>query len=71
MKQASIRTKDISKDLLHRGKTGIFINLKFIPMKGGADEYGNDHWVFQDVSKEQREQGIKGPIIGRARLNRK
>jgi hypothetical protein len=31
------------------------------------DEYGNDFMVVQDVGKEAREKGIKGPILGNAK----
>jgi hypothetical protein len=32
--------------------------------KDGKDQYGNDGFVVQSVSKEARQQGVKGPIIG-------
>jgi hypothetical protein len=32
--------------------------------RDGTDQYGYDGFIVQDVGKERREAGIKGPIIG-------
>jgi len=59
-----IKTGDINKDLLYRGQKGSYLNCAFWENADGVDQYGFHGFITQDVSKEQREQGIKGPIIG-------
>lgn len=54
----------IDKALLYKGEKGTYLNGVFLENKNGPGEYGDDGFIVQDVSKEQREQGIKGPIIG-------
>lgn len=59
-----IDVKKIDKALLYKGDKGTYLNGLFLENKEGTDQYGNDGFIIQGVSKEQREQGIKGPIIG-------
>jgi len=33
-----------------------------------ADEYGNHGMIVQQVTKEEREKGIKGAILGNAKI---
>jgi len=54
----------IDKALLYKGEKGTYCSGAFIEYKEGTDEYGNDGMVVQDVSKEERDQGKRGPIIG-------
>lgn len=54
----------IDKDLLYKGEKGTYLNGVFFENKNGPGEYGDDGFIVQDVSKEMREKGIKGPIIG-------
>ena len=61
----SINCQKIDKSLMKDGK---YLNLVIWPNKNGEDEYGNSHYVAQSVTKEQRDQGIKGPILGNARV---
>jgi hypothetical protein len=32
--------------------------------RDGVDQYGNNGFVVQDIGKERRQAGEKGPIIG-------
>lgn len=59
-----INVTRILKEHLYAGKNGKYLDLAVWPNKDGPDQYGNTHFVCQSVSKEAREQGIKGPIIG-------
>lgn len=54
----------IDKALLYKGEKGTYLNGVFFENKNGTSEYGDDGYIVQEVSKEQREQGVKGPIIG-------
>lgn len=59
-----INVTRILKEHLYAGKNGKYLDLAVWPNKDGPDQYGNTHFVCQSVSKEAREQGVKGPIIG-------
>lgn len=63
--KASINCTKINKALMKDGK---YLNVVIWPNKKGPDEWGNTHIIKQDVSKEQREQGIEGQIIGNAKF---
>lgn len=60
----NINTSKIDKALLYKGEKGVYLSGVFFENKDGTDQYGNDGFIVQDVSKEQRTQGMKGPIIG-------
>lgn len=55
----------ISKDRLFKGAKGTYLDATLIPTPNS--EYG-DYMIVQSVSKEEREQGVKGPIIGNAKV---
>ncbi len=59
-----IDVKKIDKALLYPGEKGTYLNGVFFENKNGTSEYGDDGFIVQDVTKEMREKGIKGPIIG-------
>lgn len=44
-----------------------YLNLTVL-LREEPDQYGNDGFVVQDVSKEQKEAGNKGPILGNAKI---
>jgi len=58
----------IDKARLFEGKKGkyldatVFIDLAF------ADEYGNNGMITQDVSKQEKESGERGAILGNAKV---
>lgn len=54
----------IDKDLLYKGEKGTYLNGVFFENKNGTSEYGDDGYIVQDISKEARDRGEKGPIIG-------
>jgi len=54
----------IEKARLFKGAKGTYLDALLIPKRS---DYGDDFMIVQSVSKEEREQGIKGPIIGNAR----
>ena len=61
----SIRRDKVDATLLYTDKQGRKV-LDFVlhTREGGRDEYGNDGYITQSVSKELRAQGKRGPIIG-------
>lgn len=55
----------IEKARLFKGQKGTYLDALLIYK---PSQYGQDYMVVQSVSKEEREQGIKGPIIGNATI---
>ena len=62
---ASIDVTKIDKARLFQGKKGNYLNLALIPSPN--NEYGNDFMIVQSVTKEERDAGKKGNILGNAR----
>ena len=61
---AKIDVTKLDKGHFFKGTKGIYADLVLIPNKDGVDQYGNDGFVSQGVSKEAREKGEKGKIVG-------
>lgn len=59
-----ITREKIAKEHCYVGKNGTYCDMVLFDNKAGKDQYGNDGFVVQSVSKEARQQGVKGPIIG-------
>jgi len=55
----------IDKARLFRGAKGTYLDATLIETTNS--KYGDDYFIVQDVSKEEREAGAKGAIIGNAR----
>ena len=64
MIKASIDVTKIDKSKLYEGKKGKYLNIVLIETP--SSEYG-DFMIVQDVSKEEREAGEKGAILGNAK----
>lgn len=63
----NIDVKKLKKQFFFEGKKGTYCELVLMENKNGEDDYGNSHFVCQGVSKEDREAGVKGPIVGNAK----
>lgn len=60
-----INASKIDKTHLYEGKSGKYLDAILIENKDGQpDQYGQDGFVAQSVSKEARARGEKGQIIG-------
>ena len=64
----SIDVMKIDKPALFKGKKGTYLGLTLLENKDGKDKYGNDGFVVQDIGKERRLAGEKGPIVGNWKL---
>lgn len=56
----------IDKSKLFKGEKGTYLDATII-MKDEPDQYGNIGMIVQNVSKEEREKGVKGAILGNVR----
>ena len=59
-----IDVSKILKEHIYHGKKGKYLDCAVWPNRDGADDYGFTHRIVQEVSREAREAGEKGPIIG-------
>jgi hypothetical protein len=59
-------TKIDKSKLFKSEKTGA-IYLDLLMIESPNNQYGQSHMIVQDVSKEDREKGIKGAILGNAK----
>ena len=60
----SIKTEKIDKQHLITGKNGKILSVVLFENKDGQGQYGDDGYAVQGVSKEARENGVRGPIVG-------
>jgi hypothetical protein len=67
MIKLSINVTKIDKSHLIEGKAGKYLELILNENRNGPDQYGNDGFVTQGVSKAAREAGQRGPIVGNYR----
>ena len=63
-----INVSRILKEHLYSGKNGKYLDLVAWPNKNGVGQYGDTHFVVQDIPREAREQGANGPILGNLTL---
>jgi hypothetical protein len=61
--KGSINLSKIDKAKIIAGAKGSYLNVS-IMVKDELDQYGNIGFISQDTTKEERESGIKGTILG-------
>ena len=64
MQTLNIDVTKIDKNALYKGKKGTYLNLTLLENRDGEDQYGNHGFIIQDIGKERREAGERGPILG-------
>ncbi len=64
MQSLKIDVTKIDKSAIHVGAKGKYIDLTLMETRDGVDQYGNNGFIVQDIGKERRIAGEKGPIIG-------
>jgi len=62
-----IAVNKIDKALLFKGQN-TYLDCTVFVDPDNEDKYGNHGMITQDVSKESREAGEKGPILGNAKI---
>lgn len=63
-----INVTRILKEYLFDGKNGKYLNLVAWPNKNGPGQYGDTHFVSQDIPKQARDEGVQAPILGNLTL---
>ena len=65
---ARIDVTKLNEERFYKGKKGTYANLSLILDPDQLDQYGNNGMIVEQVSKEEREQGVKGLILGNAKV---
>jgi hypothetical protein len=60
----SIKTYEIEPEHIIMGKNGKIVSVMLFENKDGRGKYGDDGIAVQGVSKELRDKGVRGKIIG-------
>lgn len=63
-----INVSKIAKDKMFKGRDGTYLDIALLPNRDGEDSYGNHYMIVQSVSKEDKAKGIKGAILGNAKI---
>lgn len=58
----------IDKNRLFKGEKGTYLDLTTFVDLAQVDQYGNNGFISQSVSKEEREQGMQGAILGNVKV---
>ena len=60
----SIKTYEIDPEHIIIGKNDKIVSVVLFENKDGRGKYGDDGFAVQGVSKELRDKGVRGKIIG-------
>ena len=63
-----IDVSKIDKSLLYKGAKGIYLDATVFVDLDEEDKYGNSGMITQDESKQNREAGHNGPILGNCKI---
>lgn len=57
----------INKTKLYKGEKGTYLSCTIL-LNDQADQYGNNGMIIEDTTKEEREAGNRGNILGNAKI---
>lgn len=63
-----INVSQIDKARLFSGQKGKYLDCTIFVDLDQLDQYGNSGMITQDVSKEEKQQGVKGNILGNGKV---
>ena len=63
-----INVSMIEKARLFAGKNGKYLDATVFIDIDNKDQYDNNGMITQDVTKEEKAQGVKGPILGNVKV---
>lgn len=63
----SIDVSKINAKRLYKGKKGQYLSATLF-LKEDVDQYGNNGFIVESITKEEREAGQKGTILGNAKF---
>jgi hypothetical protein len=65
--QIKIDVTKIDKSKLYKGQKGTYLDAVIL-VREETDQYGNNGMIIQSVSKEEREAGVRGAILGNCKV---
>lgn len=65
--QIKIDVTKIDKSKLYKGQKGTYLDAVIL-VREETDQYGNNGMIVQSVSKEEREAGVRGAILGNCKV---
>jgi len=63
-----IDVSKIDKDRLYKGAKGTYLDLTTFIDPNTADQYDNHGFISQSVTKEERDQSVRTPILGNCKV---
>jgi len=63
-----IDVSKIDKARLFKGKKGTYLDAQVFIELDEQDQYGNNGMITQAVSKEEKDQGVNGNILGNCKI---
>lgn len=63
-----IDVKKILKERLFQGAKGTYVDLTTFIDTDNVDQYDNNGFISQSVTKDERDQGVKTPILGNCKV---
>lgn len=64
----SIDVTKLEKERFVKGKKGTYANLTTFIDLDNKDQYENNGFVSQSITKEERSNGVQTPILGNVRV---
>lgn len=64
----SIDVTKLDKERFIKGKKGTYANLTTFVDIDNVDQYENNGFISQSISKEERTNGVQLPILGNVRV---
>jgi len=64
----SIDVSKIDKARLFKGKKGVYMDVTTFIDTDNPDQYDQNGFISQSTSKEERESGVKTPILGNCKV---
>ena len=58
----------IEKGRLYQGKTAKYLDATVFVDLDNFDQYDNSGMITQDITKKEKDKGIKGPILGNCKV---
>ena len=66
--QLKIDVSKIDKGLLYKGSKGVYLDATVFVELDQADQYGNNGMITQNETKENRDAGKNGAILGNCKV---
>jgi hypothetical protein len=63
-----IDVKKIDKERLFKGQKGTYLDMTFFLDTENESQYGDNGTITQSVSKEEKDNGVKLPIMGNGKI---